>query len=111
MHELVNPRTFYPRIDLSGVERTFLRSIFYSNERKKLPEWLRILSAEQAELFGVGTSNVSQKRVGQAEIVGVLNSQESSSHLYIFEELKIHHLQVNGDNKKFKAVIESIEAR
>lgn len=111
MHELVNPKNMYPRIDLSGIERIYLHSIFDAKEKEKLPKWLGSLAEEQAQLFGVRKDNVRRKNVAGSEIVAVFNSAHSSSHIYIFEELKIHHIEIHGDEKMLSDVIENIGVR
>ena len=58
-HEVIDPKTFYKTVDLSGIEHTFIESIFSDRERKTLPLWLGELAREQAERFGVTKKNIT----------------------------------------------------
>ncbi len=110
-HEIVDPKKIYQKVDLTGVERLYLNSIFSLKEREKLPNWLKALAEEQAESFGINNNNVTRRKIDSVEIVAAFNPQQSSSHIYIFEDLRVHHLWVQGDENKMHDVINRIGER
>lgn len=111
IHEVVDPKNVYPKIDLSGMDRLFFLSIFDAEQRKKLPKWLSALAEEQAIEFGVKDNNVKRSKIGIAEIVSVYNDEKGYAHAYLFEEVKIHHFVIYGDKSKFDNVVSSIGVR
>lgn len=111
VHEIVTPESIYQKVNLSGLERLFLMSIFDEKERLKLPNWLQVLSAEQAESFGVKKDNIKRKSIGEADLVAVFNSKQSISQIYLFENLKIHHFVVHGNEKVVESLIGNIGER
>ena len=111
VHEVVNPKNIYPMINLTGVDRIFLHSIFEKSEREKLPDWLKILAKDQARQFGVKSDNVTRLKVGDADIVGVYDKNNRAANIYLFEKLKIHHFVMYGDEQHFKGLIHDIGVR
>jgi len=110
-HEVVNSKNIYLKVDLSGVERLYLSSIFDEKEREKLPRWLMALSEEQADSFGVKNNNVKRKKIGEADLIAVFGADQAIPHIYLFENLKIHHFVVHGNEKMLSDVINKIGVR
>ncbi|RMF20002.1 MAG: hypothetical protein D6758_00505 [Gammaproteobacteria bacterium] len=107
-HEVVDPKTMYTQIDLTGLERSFIRSLFDTAERQKLPAWLAALSAEQADQLGVGRGKVISDKLGDRELLGVHDPDKKVAHLYLFETLKTHHLIVKGDDVLLREIIREL---
>ncbi|PIE41162.1 MAG: hypothetical protein CSA49_04850 [Gammaproteobacteria bacterium] len=111
MHEIVNPKNIYPKIDLTGMEQTYLRTVFGIEDVNTLPQWLIVLAKEQAQLFGIKKNNIKRKNIGESVLVAVYNSELSSAHVYIFEALKIHHIVVRGNESRLSNVLDNIGER
>ncbi|OZB13032.1 MAG: hypothetical protein B7X58_10280, partial [Marinobacter sp. 34-60-7] len=84
-HRVVDPTAIYPKIDLSGLEKEYLTSIFIPDERESFPGWLRALSEEQASEYGLPSGQVIKKTVGEAQILGTYNDQRAEGYLFVFE--------------------------
>ncbi len=111
IHEVVNPETIYAKVDLTGIENLFIKSIFDEKERQKLPGWLAALSSEQAREFGVAESSTEKKKIGEAELLSVFDENRRSGHIYLFEGDRIHHFVVQGEKKTYKDIIDNIKER
>lgn len=108
-HELVNPKSFYPKINLTGIDKIFFKAVFTGDT---LPtKWLNELAIEQAEAFGVTKSNVEFIKIKQAEIMGVYNEKNKSGQIFILENLITHNFYINGSKEKFKLILSKIKAR
>lgn len=107
-HEVVDPKTMYTQIDLTGLERSFIRSLFDNTERKKLPAWLAALSAEQADQLGVGRGKLIAEKLGDRELLGIHDPGSKVAHLYLFETLKTHHLIIKGDEVHLRELIRGL---
>ncbi len=111
VHEVVNPATIYAKVDLTGIESLFIKSIFDEKERDKLPAWLASLSSEQAKELGVTGRTTGKKTVGEAELLSVFDENRASGHIYLFEGSRIHHFVVQGQKGAFKSIIDNIKER
>jgi hypothetical protein len=108
-HEVLDPSTIYPSVDLAGMERIYIESLFEERARDKLPEWMAVLSREQSEVFAASGDNVVHVENGDWEIRG--SYSEGEGNIFILEPLQIHHLSMRGDKKKFTHLIEAIRGR
>ncbi|MCW8932288.1 MAG: hypothetical protein OQL19_18900 [Gammaproteobacteria bacterium] len=111
LHNIVNPQKIYHTIDLTGLEKDYILSIFQQKTNSSFPEWLNALSREQAKEFGVTSSNVLRKKINLSEIVGVYDKKRSSGYLYVFDETKIHHFVIYGSEEKYNLLITYIKER
>lgn len=111
MHHIVDAKSIYQKVDLSGIEELYLSSIFDETERQKLPNWLKVLSKEQADSFGVNEKNVEQKTIKDAKLLAAFDPAKSIGQVYVFEDLKIHQITVHGKKQFMTEVINNIGAR
>lgn len=112
-HERLRPNGgLYSMMNLTGIEGDFVKSIFDTNERAKLTEWLAVLARQQAEVIGADhKENVDKEEVGDAEIYGVYNPREGMGVIYVFDKKIIHVLTVQGTKNKYSTVLTNIEVR
>lgn len=110
-HRVVDPTAIYPKIDLSGVEELYLKSLFLPASRDSLPEWLQVLAKEQAQQFGLPEGQVAADNVGDARILGTYNQKNEEGYLYIFDRAAIHQLTIMGSEKQYKDIIKNIRER
>lgn len=110
-HQLVDPKTVYTRIDLSGIEEQYIKSLFLPEIRNTFPEWLQSLSAEQALQFDLPVAAVTQKQVGNAKLIGTYSKKNGEGYLYIFDKAAIHQFRVIGSEQQYQQIIESIKER
>ncbi|WP_250655756.1 hypothetical protein [Alkalimarinus coralli] len=111
VHEVVDPKSIYKSIDLTGIDQVFLISIFDKTKRDSLPSWLAALSKDQAKEFNVTPTSVEKSAIGKAKITSVYDEERQSAQLYIFEELMTHHITVYGSKEKLDLVKRSIKER
>ena len=111
MHVVVDPKAIYRQIDLTGLERDFIKSIFDDKARAKLPKWLSLVAKEQSDEFGVTPDNVDRFKVGKAEIYTVYNKKNNEGQIYIFDELSIHQIYTHGTKKEHDLIAHSIKER
>lgn len=110
-HQVVDPTSIYPQVDLSGIEDTYIQSIFKPEVRNTLPKWLRVLSEEQAVEFGLPDGGVTQRKVGEFEILGTYSEKHGSGYLYIFDRAAVHYLTVQGTQDHYRDIVDSIKER
>lgn len=110
-HTIVDPKAFYPTIDLTGIADDFIHAIFDEEQRAGLEKWLAVLAEGQAEEFGIAKGEVSRTKIGEAELLSVYDPQTSRAQVFIFNGGAIHHLQIRGTKDKYEALMDKIEAR
>lgn len=108
-HEILDPTEIYPSVDLTGMEQLYVRSMFAPQHRQDLPEWLAVLSKEQAEAFSISKENSIHNSQDEWELYAAHTGDDGN--IFIIEEAQIHHLSVRGNKKHFTQLIESIEER
>ncbi|HEB93679.1 MAG TPA: hypothetical protein ENI94_09495, partial [Gammaproteobacteria bacterium] len=101
LYDTVNPKTIYQSVDLTGVEKKFIRSFFDTKIRSQLPEWLAALSKEQVKVFGITPANIKKTKVGPIDIIGYYDEKDRSGHFYVFEELATRHFAIYGTKNNF----------
>jgi len=111
MHVVVDPKDLYQQIDLTGMEKDYIRSIFDEKARAKLPKSLAITAKEQADVFGVSpeTSEIFTK--GKAEVFSVYDQKDKKGQIFIIEDLSVHQIYTNGDKTYHDLVAHNIKER
>ncbi len=110
-HEVVDPENFYQQINLTGIERDFIKSLFDKDLRKQFPKWLAALSEEQASELEISVNNTLRKKVGDAELLAAYSNNAQSAHIYIFDDHSIHHLTYYGSKDNYRHLISRIKER
>lgn len=110
-HQVVDPTSIYTNIDLSGVEKQFLHSVFLPDVRSSLPRWMRVLSEEQASEFGLPDGAVTNQQVGDFQLLGTYSSTHNAGYIYLFDRAAIHQFVVLGSEAHYRDVINSIKER
>lgn len=109
-HQHFDPKTFYQQIDLTGLEKDFVRSIFDHTRRKQLPDWLSVVSKEFAEGLEFSPDSIHIFKVGDAEIL-TGHDQEDHGLIYIIEDLVIHQISITGTTKDLDLIAKNIKER
>jgi len=109
-HEHFNPKTFYQQIDLTGLEKIFVRSIYEKTQRDKLPEWLSVVSRQFSEGLKNNPDSIKKYKVGAAEIYSGHDNKEQGQ-IFIIEDLVIHHISVSGTKKELDLIAKNIKER
>lgn len=110
-HSLVNPAEIYPKVDLTGIERQFVKSLFDPEIRETFPGWLRLLSQELAEQFGLPAGRVDQRTLPSAELFGTYSAKHGEGYLFLLDKTAIHRLTVIGSEENYKEVMKNIRER
>lgn len=110
-HEIVDAEAFYPGVDISGDAERFIRSFFIEDIRPLLSPELRELAAKQREAFDIPDHAVYDHSLGSFEILGGYSETHGLGHIYIFDLAAIHHIVVQGQEKRYKEVAKSIRER
>jgi len=111
MHEVFNTKNFYPQIDLTGVERDFVRAMFDSKSRSKWPGWFAALSKDQAEAFGITPNSTNRFKIGNAEIFTVHDKKSNKGQIFIFDELVVHQIAILGTKEQLDTIAHNIKER
>jgi len=110
-HENLDPKTFYHRIDLTGIENEFIKSIFNRKHKSNLPEWLINISAKISEGMGNDPHSVQSLKLGKAEIYAGYNSKMEQGQVFILDDLTIHKIAMSGSKEKFTLMVKNIMER
>jgi len=109
-HEHFDPKTFYQQIDLTGLEKDFVRAIFDHTQRTKLPEWLSVVSREFSEGLNLDPKSIEIFKVGNAEIF-TGHDKKNHGQIYIIEDLVIHQISISGTKKELDLIAKNIKER
>ncbi|WP_274057268.1 hypothetical protein [Vibrio parahaemolyticus] len=110
-HEVLSPKEFFSPIDLTGVEKEFVRSLFKLTENSSFPQWLNAASNELSETLGITKDNKVIEVKGGLEILGFYDSESQSGQLFILDTSLIHHFTVLGSDELFKNLYQSIREK
>jgi len=110
-HEIMDPVKIYPSIDLTGLEKDYVKSLFELPVRQTFPKWLSELSTEQADVFGLSDNNFDHKKLNKIEIYAIYDPESDKGNVFIIEENQVHHLNISGGKDKYTMLINSIKER
>lgn len=110
-HSVVNPKTLYPAVDLTGLDHDFIVSIFVPASRNSLPPWLALLAQEQAHTFGLELGKVKVKTLSGGTIYAIYSMEAKEGNIFVLEEQKIHHFQMLGAQVAFQRLLNNIKDR
>ncbi len=110
-HERVDPQKIYQTIDLSGVEKEYIKSLFNLSIREDFPRWLAELSKEQASSFAINNDNYFYKKLTSTELYAAYDPPNNRGNIFIIEKNQIHHLILNGAKSEYIALLKAIEER
>jgi len=110
-HELVNPKSFYGIVDLTGIEHDFLRHVFFVKTKHELPKWIIELAREQTQSFGIKKSNIFKASFDSYDILSNYVSEAKEGNIFILEEHQIHKVNVFGEKDKFEVILKAIQER
>jgi len=99
-HQIIDPKTFYPNVDLTGLIQIYIRNIFEPKEGE-LPNWLQFIAKEQAKAFKVTNKNTSQFTLGEFEVYCVFDSVEKNGNIYLVGNDYVSHFNVLSDKQGF----------
>lgn len=111
VHNIVNPKTMYANTDLSGFEKQYVYALFDRPSNLELPLNIKKLALRQRADMGLISSEGSIQRAPNFEILSSYDERKKIGHVFIIEELKIHHLAVDGSQNFLKKIIDSIGVR
>ncbi len=110
-HEQLTPASFYPGIDLSGMEQQFVLALFNPEQRKSLPKWLAALAEEQAAALAISAATTSQSHRGALQLFSVYDPNNARGELFIVGPDQVHRLSFSGDKEQFATLINTIKER
>jgi len=110
-HNDLDPKTFYHRVDLTGIENEFIKSMFDPKHQSKLPEWITHISGKIAEGMGNDPDSTLSRKLGKAHIYGGYSSKMKQGQVFIIDELTIHNIAISGDKEKFTSLVNNIKER
>lgn len=107
-HQIIDPKTFYQGVDLTGLLQIFIRNIFEPNEGE-LANWLQFIAKEQAKGFKVTDKNTSQFSLGEFEVYSVFDSGEKSGNIFLVGQDYVSHFNVLSDKKVFVKLLDILK--
>ncbi len=107
-HQVLDPSTFYPSIDLTGLMSDFIRSIF-EPKKAELPKWLQVIAQEQANAFNVSNGETQNFLLGKFEVYSVYDPNEKKGHLFLIGKDYVSHFNVLADKKEFLNFLEILK--
>jgi len=104
-HEAINPKTYVPSVDLTGIDNLFIQSLFDNSKRQKLPVWLSSLAQELSKSFAIDMNDYYFKQLGELMVYATYDKQENLGRIFILEKSQIHSINVQGSNQEFTNII------
>ncbi|QUM89946.1 hypothetical protein HWV03_14605 [Moritella sp. 36] len=108
-HEQLEPKNIYQAIDLTGLEHSFIKSMFIPKVRLELPKWLAELSKEQAASYAITDTSSTIKRSSDLDIYSAYDSANQKGIVYILEPVTIHSISYSGSDKHFSKLLSMIK--
>lgn len=108
-HELIDPKTLYGVVDLTGIEHSFIKQIFGVENTHKLPEWLNELAKEQATVFGVTKKNTVVNNISNNLILSNFLESEQEGNIFFLEEYAIHRIYFSGNKEAFTILLNKLK--
>jgi len=100
-HEVISPDKFIASVDLTGFEHQFIESIFESEERESLPNWLALIAEDFADKILNPKGSFQKSYVDNAVVYGTYNPTEQQGIIFVLEKNSIHKLDILGTNKNY----------
>jgi len=110
-HTVFNSKTFYSQIDLTGLEKDFIRLMFGYKEKPHFPEWFPVLAKGQADAFGITPDNSKKFNIGNSEILTTHDESKKKGYIFIIEELAVHQISIHGTQKELNLIVKNIRER
>jgi len=103
-HQVLDPKNFYPSIDLTGWMNQFIRSVFGEKE-KSLPEWIKVLAKNQAEAFHIDNKSVIKFSLNKKPIYATYSDELKQGHIFLLNEGYVNHFNVLSDKQMYMKFI------
>jgi hypothetical protein len=111
VHNIVNPKTMYANTDLSGFEKPYIYALFDRPLQLELPLDIQQLAVKQRTHMGLDLSKGNIQSEQNFEILSSYDERRKIGHVFIIEELRIHHIAVDGSQDFLEEIIDSIGVR
>jgi len=107
-HQILNPKTFYKKVDLTGISHEFVMHMF-NKGMKDLPEWLMKLAKEQADTFAINQNSTVRFNLKTSEVMSVYDNDMQQGNIFILEPSYINHFQLIGSKARFQSFLELLK--
>lgn len=110
-HNVVNPKSMYQAIDLTGLEKDYIQALFFPEKINRLPTWLGKLAQDQSTEFSFTNSLNVEEGSNNPKILAGFNKLNGIGHAYIFDVNSTHHIVFNGKKDKFELIVKNVRKR
>ena len=110
-HNIVNPKTMYPNIDLSGYHINYIYTLFDKKIDAALPTVINELANQQKEIMGLNKQQGYLKTTQYYQLLASYDPKNQIAHVFIIEENKTHHLAIDGNQDYLYKIINGIKVR
>ena len=107
-HEILDPKTFYRGVDLTGQLPSYIRNIFEPKEGD-LPSWLQVLAQEQALVFKVSDKTYNKTVLKDFTIYSVFDLENKNGHIFLVGTDYVSHFNVLSSESKHKEILKLLE--
>mgnify|MGYP006000052851 FL=1 len=109
-HTVLNPKTFYTGVDLTGLLEAYIRTIF-EPEKSELVNWLQFMAKEQAKAFKLTDKNTQKVSLGNFTLYSVFDSSDKNGHIFLVGKDYISHFNILSDKKNYSNFIKLLKGR
>lgn len=107
-HQVLNPRTFYTGIDLTGLLQSYIRNIF-EPKIGALANWLQVMAKGQAKAFKVSDENYRKFILNEFTVYSVFDSEGKNGHIFLVGKGYVSHFNVLSDEKTYLNFLEVLK--
>lgn len=107
-HHIIDPKYFYPSVDLTGWMGSFVRHIF-GEKTPKLPDWMKFLAKEQSKAFDIKTNSTIQFKLNGKSVYATYSNKFEQGHIFLLNDEFINYFNILSDKQKYMDFIELLK--
>ena len=107
-HQVIDAKNYLPSVDLSGIEKLFIESLFDKKKREKLPKWLDVLALELSHSLAITSGKKIIKRLDKFDIYSAYSEENQEAQIYLLEENQSHSIRLFGSKQEFENIISKL---
>lgn len=107
-HQILNPKTFYQGVDLTGIFQAYIRNIFEPGGGD-LAAWMLEMAKEQAKTFKVTKKNMSKSMHTDFTLYSVFDSEGRNGHIFLVGKDYVSHFNLISTEKEYLEFLEILK--
>lgn len=103
-HQVLDPKNFYPSIDLTGWMNQFIRRVFGEKD-ESLPEWILVLAKNQAEAFKIDNKSIIKFSLNEKPVYATYSDKLNQGHIFLLNDGYVNNFNIISDKQMYMKFI------